>query len=504
VNRYTPAELAAFLDEVRASNLSARSKTMASQLAADSTALEAKLQDAQAQLASIREQRLNETVNEPSSKKPEWNKDNSPEPEKRPPPKGKRKPGGRRPRSGNRSKANLQPDRSVFNPLSQCPACASNLADQPPVETKTRIVEDIEPPTEKTVVTQETSVRKWCPSCRKIVSAKSELALPRCDIGLHAAVRMVYLWVVTALSLPNIQKYLSGFMRLSISTSGISKLMIRIAAILVPVADEIHQDIKDGFTVWADETGWRVRGVTWWLWAFANETSAYYYAAASRGSPVVTLILGEVFAGVLITDAWAAYNVVECLVRQTCMAHIFRKVRRVVQDNPNARSILRFYVRLKRILRDGERLRQLADAGFLDQPALFRAHERLETRLDQLLAWKNPNPLLAKIIASIRRQQLRILTFVLIPGCPSHNNYGEYIIRKGVLKRKISGGSMSAKGAQAYAILISIAQTCHLRKISFSEFLLVSLRHYCRTGKPLLLSEYTALRDKQDKAEAAA
>lgn len=124
---------------------------------------------------------------------------------------------------------------------------------------------------------------------------------------------------------------------------------------------------------------------------------------------------------------------------------------------------------------------------------MIRSYQRLELRLDQLLAWKNPNPILASIIASVQRLRDRILTFSLLPGCPSHNNFGEYIIRKGVLKRKISGGSMSPRGAHAYATLISIAQTCHLRKISFPCFLHASLLHYCRTGKPLLLSEYPAL-----------
>jgi transposase len=490
VRAYTSTQLTAFLEDVRASNLPDDSKAMAEELAREVTALGA-------ELARMREKRTNETVNQPSSKQPEWNKDSGPETPHR---RRKRKLGGRRPGSGNRSKAHLQPDRSVYNHLEQCPDCGADLTDQPVLESNRRIIEDIEPPAKQTTVIEETSDRKWCPSCRKIVSAQSELALPRSDIGLHAAVHMAYLWVVMALSLPNIQTYLARFMRLAISTSGISRLMIRIADILTPVAEEIRQDIRNGFQIWADETGWRVRGVTWWLWAFANETSAYYYASPGRGSPVVNLILGKVFAGVLITDAWSAYNALDCLFRQTCMAHVFRKIRRLLQDNPNARSILRFYLLFKRILRDGERQRQRALLGQIDEDALLCAHERLEARLDQLLAWRNPNPILAKIIASVQRLHPHILTFVLLPDCPNHNNYGEYIIRKGVLKRKISGGSMSAKGAHAYAILISIAQTCHLRKFSFPDFLFASLRHYCRTGKPLLLSRYAAIVDKSKAA----
>lgn len=485
---YTSTGLTPFLKEVRASNLTLRAKTIAGQLATDAVALRAEVEALKTELAKLGQQRVNETVNQPSSKKPEWDKGNGRDPDK---PRRKRKLGGRRPGSGNRTKPNLEPDRFVDNPLEQCPVCETDLAAQAPVDVNTRIVEDIEPPAEKTVVTEETSERKWCPACRKIVSAKSQLALPGSDIGIHATVRIVYLWTVVALSLPNIQTYLTRFMRMDISTSGISKLLIRVAAILAPVADEILGDVRKGFQVWADETGWRVRGITWWLWAFANETSAYYYAARSRGSPVVLHILGSVFAGVLITDAWGAYNAVDCLFRQTCMAHVFRKIRRLVQDNPNARSILRFYVLLKRILRDGERLQQRA--AQIDREALLRSYARLEARLDELLAWKNPNPILEKIIASVQRLRGRILTFVLLPGCPTHNNYGEYIIRKGVLKRKISGGSMSPRGAHAYAILISIAQTCHLRKIPFPSFLLASLLHYCRAGKPLLLSEYAFL-----------
>ena len=69
------------------------------------------------------------------------------------------------------------------------------------------------------------------------------------------------------------------------------------------------------------------------------------------------------------------------------------------------------------------------------------------------------------------------------------NNYAEYLIRIGVLKRKISGGSVSAEGANAYAILLSIYTTCRLRGISFPRYLKASLQHI-KTGKPLSIEAY--------------
>ncbi len=61
---------------------------------------------------------------------------------------------------------------------------------------------------------------------------------------------------------------------------------------------------------------------------------------------------------------------------------------------------------------------------------------------------------------------------------------------KGIVKRKMSGGSMSKDGAIAYACIQSIAMTCHLRNMSFHGFLKASLVQYIRTGKPMLLAEY--------------
>jgi transposase len=112
--------------------------------------------------------------------------------------------------------------------------------------------------------------------------------------------------------------------------------------------------------------------------------------------------------------------------------------------------------------------------------------------LNKLLAWKKPNVVLKDIIAKVKRQSDYILTFVEYEGVPSHNNYGEYIIKKGVLKRKVSGGSMSEDGVRAYAVLQSISQTCHLRKLSFLVFLTASIIQYIRTGKVLLLSQHEA------------
>jgi transposase len=263
--------------------------------------------------------------------------------------------------------------------------------------------------------------------------------------------------------------------------------MIRLSGLLQPVYEEILNDVKQGAKIWADETGWRVKGKLWWLWIFANEHSAYYWPDKTRGGAVVEQLLGEVFFGILIVDGWHAYTKIVC-DRQTCMAHIFRKIRAFIDAFPQYRSIMKFYLKLRRIIRDGEKLQAARDE--LSELVFQRRLKALEKRLDALLEWKNPNDTLKEVIKKVRRQKEHILTFIKHEGAPHHNNYGEYIIKKGVVKRKMSGGSMSAEGARAYACIQSVAMTCQLRDISFHRFLKASLVCYIRTGRPMLLAEF--------------
>lgn len=451
------------------------------------------LSGCRAELDKHLQEKIRCTTNQPSSKQPEFNKDTGSEKKKR---KKSRKHNGRK---GAGNKAKPCPEVVNENPLTICPSCGRDLSMQAVVGKTSRIVEDITVP-EKTVISQEIQERKWCASCGKVVASASEAALPQSDIGIKGLSLVAYLWVVSAISMPGIVAFLKSFFRLALSTAGISSMMIRLAKMLAPVYEEILADVKGGKVIFADETGWRIKGALHWLWIFANDRAAYYFPSAKRGSEVVAKILGEVFSGVLVTDAWHAYAKIICF-KQTCMAHILRKIRKFRDAYPQYYSIFKFHMALKRLLRDGEKLKEMRkDIG---KEVFARRLDRLKERLRLLLAWRNPEAVLKTVIAKVARQQAHILTFVEHEGVPSHNNYGEYIIKKGVLKRKVSGGSMSLDGAEAYAVLQSIAQTCHLRQLSFIGYLSATCLNFIRTGKPLSLKDYEASCTTYENQKAA-
>lgn len=291
------------------------------QLEKENKKIEKENKELKKKLKNQAEAKINIRANQPSSKKPEWDKEGNPKKSKK-----KKNKRSKREGSGNKKKPEIQADQINHNILCVCPFCGDDLKDQKVLEQTDRIVEDIVSEPNSTIVYKEEQERKWCPKCKKLVSSTSTRALPGSDYGLNTVVLMSYLWIVSSLSLPSIQKYLNSFMKLSLSTSGISKLMIRLSEIFQPVYNEIKNDVKIGVQVWADETGWRIKGKLHWLWIFSNNHSSFYWIDKSRGSPVVEKILGTIFYGILITDAWYAYAKIDC-DKQTCMSHIFRKIR---------------------------------------------------------------------------------------------------------------------------------------------------------------------------------
>jgi len=429
---------------------------------------------------------VNKNANKPSSKQPEWDKKGVGNDGKE---KKKGKGRGKKPRkgAGNRPK-NVEPDRTEKATVDRCFLCDKDLIGQDPLESSNeRIIEDIPDIVERPEVIEVEQEKKYCPDCKEVITAKSELALPKADMGLNSTILICYLWVALCLPFTKIKDYLKTFFGKNISTSGLSQHVIRVSKIMKAVYDEILGDINNAVTLHADETGWRVRGKNWWLWVFGTQDSAYFTVDKSRGSSVVRRVLGEIFLGLLVVDGWNAYLQLIC-EQQSCMAHLLRKIRKFRDAFPRLSSIVKFYVKLRRIIRDGERLQ--ADREKLGEKVFQRRLKRLEKRLDDLLNWPNPNDILQEVIKKVRRQP-RMLTFVEHPGAPCHNNYGEFLIRIGVLKRKISGGSVSAEGANAYAILLTIYVTCRLRGISFPKYMKEALRHYIRTGKPMSLNTYS-------------
>jgi hypothetical protein len=95
----------------------------------------------------------------------------------------------------------------------------------------------------------------------------------------------------------------------------------------------IKQSIRHSPFVNADETGWRVNGQNHWLWVFTNKDAAFYQIDKSRGSKMVSNILGEKYQGVLTSDFYSAYNQLQALAKQRCLGHLLTELKKIQEKN---------------------------------------------------------------------------------------------------------------------------------------------------------------------------
>ncbi|MBZ0107962.1 MAG: hypothetical protein K8F52_04785 [Candidatus Scalindua rubra] len=74
------------------------------------------------------------------------------------------------------------------------------------------------------------------------------------------------------------------------------------------------------------------------------------------------------------------------------MAHLLREIRKFYKLFPGLKDIAAFYAKFRRIIKDGERLQALRKE--FGEEKSYRRFIRLETRMEELLKWPNPDNVL--------------------------------------------------------------------------------------------------------------
>jgi transposase len=383
--------------------------------------------------------------------------------------------GARRPR--------VEPNNFEHHNLDTCPDCGTNLAIEPTVSTRTRITEDIAPPKEPEV-TSHGIESKWCPKCRKRVEARVDAALPRCTLGLRVVLLSAWMHYCLGTSAQAVAKYLSRVHGFPVSVGGLTHAWRLLSEALTPMNEAVFKEILHSGVLYADETGWRVAGKTFWLWCFATKQAAYYMIDRSRGSPVVLRILGEVFEGVLVTDFFAAYNFVRAAAKQKCLAHLLRELEKVSVRN-RGEEWLAFAAKTNRFVKDALRLG--AERAKLSNESYDRRWKRLYDRLSEIHGGDYADKDCKRLARRLGKYRFELLTFLERDNVDATNNHGERTIRPAVLMRKNYYGNRSERGAGVQASLMSVFRTLEMRGVDPLEYLEKALRLNIARGERFTL-----------------
>ena len=315
---------------------------------------------------------------------------------------------------------------------------------------------------------------------KKQVEPRVPDALPGGPIGNRVLTLSSWLHYGLGNTLSQIVEVFNQHLHFKLTPGGLTQQWYRLQEILYPWYEQLQAEALHSAVLHADETGWRVNGKGHWLWCFTTPRLTFYLIDRQRGRPVVARFFRQEFAGVLVTDFWAAYNAVVCGARQTCLPHLLRDLEHVEKYKHPSPEWAVFAKKLRRLLGDAMRLKRRSQLPADEFPA---RRQRLLERLDELIATPWEDKQARRLIKRFKRHRNHLFTFLDYADVPYDNNAGERAIRPAVIIRKNSYCNRSQRGADTQAVLMSIYRTLKQRGHDPLTTLTNALTEYLQTGK---------------------
>jgi transposase len=119
---------------------------------------------------------------------------------------------------------------------------------------------------------------------------------------------------------------------IKITPGGVVQAIARQARRLEATYGALVVAVRSSRAVAPDETSWRINACKRWLWAFVGD-GVTVYAIGSRGYEDAERVLGENFDGVLERDGWGAYRGFVKARHQTCLNHLLKRCRELIDES---------------------------------------------------------------------------------------------------------------------------------------------------------------------------
>jgi transposase len=201
---------------------------------------------------------------------------------------------------------------------------------------------------------------------------------------------------------------------LKVSRGGLCQALARVARKAEPTYRSLVERIRGSPSVTPDETGWKVGGQLWWMWAFSSPQVTVYAIQPGRGFEQAAAVLGEDFSGFLVRDGWSVYRQFAHALHQTCLAHLLRRCREMIEVG--GRRAAPFPRAVRKIFQSALGLRQRRDQGQIGEHGLAVARGHLESRMDHLLAKPRRAPQNQRLANHLGRERDALFTFLYCPG----------------------------------------------------------------------------------------
>jgi transposase len=330
-----------------------------------------------------------------------------------------------------------------------------------------------------------------CTQCRRRVQGRHPLQTSDAlgaaagHLGPQAVAFVVLLNKRVGLPFGKIVALLRDRFGLRVTRGGLVHAVHRAARQAQPTYAALCATVRGSPVVTADETSWRVDADLQWLWAFVTPATTVYAIQPGRGLAQAAHVIGVDYSGVLQRDGWQSYRQFTHAAHQTCLAHLLRRCRVLLLDDPAQP----FVGAVKAILQAALATRDRYRTGDVSAHGLAVARGAYVERLGQLLQ-RPPSRRLAvrRFHQHLIREFEAIFSFLFDPALDATNWRAEHALRPAVVTRKMcGGGNRTRQGADSQQILATVLRTADQRGLDATD-LFVALLTAPRPFVPASLS----------------
>ena len=331
----------------------------------------------------------------------------------------------------------------------------------------------------------------------------------------------LHYWV--GVSQDNAIQIMNFFTGLDLSKSQADSLLSQLADDWEQQRDTIAELIALQTVLYIDETGWKVGAKSCYTWIFSTSMHVLFRCGVSRKKTEAIDIPGESFAGIGVTDDYAAYKSMFSK-HQLCWAHLIRKAIKLVLQNPDETEYADFLDQLCLICHDAKDLRDNVAAAVAGEP-LSESVERqavvtkLQDRITLLCSRRDEKVITANAAAksdpAVEPTPSSVETFVLLqrelannvdclfvfvehPEVEPTNNRSERNARREAEIRKGARTSKTASGAKRRGIIVTVLASLQTRIANFTlSNMLAEVGRWWETGTSLFELELEAIKEKK-------
>jgi len=287
-----------------------------------------------------------------------------------------------------------------------------------------------------------------CLACGQETRGEWPAEMPAGSFGPRLQATTGYLSGRFGVSRRDTAEMLAALFQVEMGLGSVSAQEQRLSQALAEAVCEAQAFVHQQPVVNVDETSWKEKDQTCWLWVSSTPMVTTFQLHHTRGNEGAKQLIGADYAGIVGSDRWGAYNWLPHQQRQLCWSHLRRDFQALVDRGDESACIGQPLLgQVEKMFSLWHRLRD----GALSRPAFQQAMQPVRREVEALLeigvlAVKHAKTRSA--CRNILKHKQALWTFVDQEGVEPTNNAAERALRRPVIWRRRSFGTQSEAGSR--------------------------------------------------------